>query len=206
MTVSPYLIRMATSDDAPQMLEIYGPVVRNTPISFEVELPTEQEFRQRIADTLQHLPWLVCGFEGCIAGYAYATPFRSRSGYRWSVEVSVYVAEPFRRRGVASALYTALLEGLRILGYFNAYAGISLPNAASVRTHESMGFRPVGVFPSVGFKLGEWHDVGFWRLTLQDHATEPSEPKPLHHLQNNPRWNATLKTAAAQITTPTRLA
>ena len=201
MPTSSYLIRMATPDDASRMLEIYGPVVQTTPISFEIEPPTQKEFRQRIADTLQHLPWLACEFGGCIAGYAYATPFRSRSGYRWSVEVSVYVAEQFRRRGVASALYTALLEGLRILGYFNAYAGISLPNAASVKAHESMGFRPVGVFPSVGFKLGGWHDVGFWRLTLQPHATDPSEPKLLQHLPNNPRWKDTLKDVAAQIAT-----
>ena len=88
-------------------------------------------------------------------------------------------SEEFRGRGVASALYTSLLEGLRILGYFNAYAGISLPNPASVNLHERMGFKPAGVFPSVGFKLGRWHDVGFWRLTLQEHAAEPSPPKPL---------------------------
>lgn len=199
MPSSSYLIRMATPEDASQMLDIYNPVVRNTPISFEVEPPTEQEFRQRIADTLQHLPWLVCEFEGRIAGYAYATPFRSRSGYRWSVEVSVYVAEHFRRRGVASALYTALLEGLRILGYFNAYAGISLPNAASVRAHERMGFRPVGAFLSAGFKLGEWHDVGFWRLTLQPHAADPSEPRPLHHLLQNSKWSQNLQAASVQI-------
>ena len=101
---------------------------------------------------------------------------------------------------MASALYTSLLEGLRILGYFNAYAGISLPNPASVNLHERMGFKPVGVFPSVGFKLVRWHDVGFWQLTLEEHAAEPSPPKPLEQLLNNPRWSPTLKAAAAQIT------
>ena len=90
----------------------------------------------------------------------------------------MYVGEKFRGRGVASALYTSLLEGLRILGYFNAYAGISLPNPASVNLHERMGFKPIGVFPSAGFKLGRWHDVGFWRLTLQKHAPEPLPPNP----------------------------
>ena len=169
------------------MLDIYGPVVLGTAISFEMELPTEEAFRRRIAETLQCLPWLVCMCDDRVAGYAYAAPFRNRAGYRWSVEVSVYVDEEFRGRGAASALYTSLLEGLRILGYFNAYAGISLPNPASVNLHEHMGFKPVGVFPTVGFKLGRWHDVGFWRLTLQNHAPEPLPPKPPRHLLNNPK-------------------
>ena len=194
-----YNIRLATPDDARQMLDIYGPVVLNAAISFETEPPTEEAFRRRISDTLQCLPWLVCESDNCIAGYAYATPFRSRAGYRWSVEVSVYVHREFRGRGVATALYTSLLESLRILGYFNAYAGISLPNPASVNLHEGMGFKPAGTFPSVGFKLGRWHDIGFWRLTLQKHAPEPLPSKPLAHLLNNPKWAHTLITAADRI-------
>lgn len=181
------------------MLNIYAPVVRNTAISFELEPPSEEEFRLRISKTLQRFPWLACESDNRIAGYAYATPFRTREGYRWSVEVSVYVAEEFRGRGVAKALYTSLVEGLRILGYFNAYAGISLPNPASVNLHERMGFEPVGIFPSVGFKLGNWHDVGFWRLTLQPHTPNPSPPKPINHLLNNPQWSQTLKIAAGSI-------
>ena len=168
MPPTPFVIRLASPKDAWQMLDIYGPVVLNTAISFEVETPTEEEFRRRIAATLHRLPWLACVCDDRVAGYAYAAPLPKQvAGYRWSVEISVYVGEEFRGRGVASSLYTSLLEGLRILGYFNAYAGISLPNPASVNLHERMGFKPVGVFPSVGFKLGRWQDVGFWRLTLQ---------------------------------------
>ena len=181
------------------MLNIYAPVVRNTAISFELEPPSEEEFRLRISKTLQRFPWMVCECGNQIAGYAYATPFRTREGYCWSVEVSVYVAEEFRGRGVAKALYTSLLEGLRNLGYFNAYAGISLPNPASVNLHERMGFELVGIFPSVGFKLGNWHNVGFWRLTLQPHTPNPSPPKSLNHLLNNPHWSQTLKTATGSI-------
>ena len=202
MPSSPYIIRLATPEDAPQMLDIYAPVVRDTAISFELKPPSEEEFSLRVSKTLQRFPWLVCESDNHIAGYAYATPFRTREGYRWSVEVSVYVAETFRGRGVATALYTALLEGLRILGYFNAYAGISLPNPASVSLHERMGFEPVGIFPSVGFKLGNWHDVGFWRLTIQPHSPNPRPPKLLNHLLTNPHWSQTLQTAAARITTP----
>ena len=197
MHSAPYSIRLATPKDARQMLDIYGPVVLGTAISFEVETPSEQEFRRRIAETLQRLPWLVCLCQNRVAGYAYAAPFRNRAGYRWSVEVSVYVDEEFRGRGVASALYTSLLEGLRILGYFNAYAGISLPNPASVNLHERMGFKPVGVFPSAGFKLGRWHDVGFWRLTLQEHTAEPPPPKSLEYLASSPQWAQCLKAPAA---------
>ena len=111
----------------------------------------------------------------------------------------MYVDEEFRGRGVASALYTSRLEGLRILGYFNAYAGISLPNPTSVNLHEHMGFKPVGVFLSVGFKLGRWHDVGFWWLTLQEHAAEPSPPKSFEHLVSSTQWAQGLEAAAARI-------
>ena len=100
---------------------------------------------------------------------------------------------------MASALHTSLLEGLRILGYLNAYAGISLPNPASVNLREHMGFKPVGVFPSVGFKLGRWHDVGFWRLTLQGHAAEPYPPKSLEYLVISPQCAQCLEVAVAHI-------
>ena len=199
MDSSEFHIRMAVPGDAPQMLAIYGPVVRETAISFETDPPTQEKFSRRIAETLQSLPWLVCVCDNRIVGYAYATTFRSRSGYRWSVEVSVYVSLEYRRRGVGAALYGSLFQGLWLLGYYNAYAGISLPNPASVNLHESMGFLPVGIFPSVGFKLGEWHDIGFWCLTLQPHDAKPPPPKPLNHLLNNPEWPQSLKSASASI-------
>lgn len=173
-------IRLAASADAMQIAEIYRPIVLSTPISFETEAPDEQEIRRRIAAASSRFPWLVCELQGSIAGYAYAGAHRTRAAYQWSVDASVYVHSDFRRRGIAQALYASLFEILKAQGFFNAYAGIALPNAASVALHESLGFRPIGVYRNVGYKLGRWHDVGWWHLALRP-ATE--NPRPLLTLE-----------------------
>ena len=160
-------VRLATEDDAEGMLAIYAPVVRETAISFELEPPSVEEFRGRIRATLSGHPWLVCEIDGVIAGYAYASEYKSRAAYRWSVETTVYVSAHFRRRGVGRAVYSALLERLRALGFYNALAAIALPNDASVGLHESLGFKHLGTMRNVGFKLGGWHDVGWWQLELR---------------------------------------
>ncbi|MBN1965348.1 MAG: N-acetyltransferase [Anaerolineae bacterium] len=170
------LIRFATADDAAPVLDIYRPVVEGTPTSFETEVPTLAEMQARIATTQ---PWLVCEIGGVVAGYAYAGPFRKRAAYQWSVEVSAYVHADYRRRGVGTALYTALFTLLRAHGIVNAYAGISLPNPASVRLHESVGFTPVGVYRGVGYKFGQWHDVGWWELALVEQPADPQPPVPV---------------------------
>lgn len=156
------------------MLAIYAPIVRDTPISFEVEPPREAAFSRAIAETMEAHPWLVCEVGERLAGYAHASPHRARAAYRWSVDVSVYVHDAFRRRGVARSLYAALFTILRAQGYCRAHAGIALPNEGSVALHQSLGFRPVGVYPAVGYKLGAWHDVGWWQLEL----LPPGVPKP----------------------------
>jgi len=113
---------------------------------------------------------------GGIAGYAYASRHRERRAYQWSVDVSCYVDARFRRRGVGGALYRVLLALLARQGFFNAYAGITLPNAASVALHESAGFRPIGVYRRVGYKLGAWHDVGWWGREIAAPRDDPPEP------------------------------
>jgi L-amino acid N-acyltransferase YncA len=174
----PPTIRLATERDAEPMLAIYAPIVRETIISFEVEPPTPDEMRRRIRDTLAELPWLVWDDEGKVLGYAYASRHRARAAYQWCVDVSVYVHPLARRGGIARALYQALFEILRRQGYVNAYAGIALPNPASVGFHEAMGFQPVGVYRGVGYKLGAWHDVGWWHLLLQKRPDSPALPVP----------------------------
>ncbi len=173
-------LRTAQAGDAAGVLAIYAPVVRDTAISFELEPPDEAAMSGRIRETLRRWPWLVCADDGGnrppILGYAYATAHRERAAYRWCVEVSVYVHPGALRRGVARALYTALFELLRQQGFVNAYAGITLPNAASVGVHEALGFRPVGVYHAIGFKQGRWHDVGWWELALRPHPAAPAEP------------------------------
>ena len=150
----PRIIRLATPADAAQCATIYAPHVRDSAVSFEVDVPTAAEFEARITRTLERLPWLVCAEGDRVLGYAYAAPHQERAAFQWSVNVSVYVHEDHSRLGIGRALYTSLLACLRALGYFNAYAAIALPNPASVGLHEAVGFRHIGTFADVGHKHG----------------------------------------------------
>jgi len=171
-------IRVATPDDAAAVTAIYAPVVIETAISFEMVPPGVDVMRERIATTLRSFPWLVCeDTVGHVNGYAYASRHRERPAYRWSVDTTVYVRENARGQGVGKALYQALLSQLAQLGYFQAFAGITLPNAASVALHERVGFTPLGVYRHVGFKLQAWHDVGWWQRGLRP-LMSPPEPMP----------------------------
>jgi L-amino acid N-acyltransferase YncA len=185
-------IRLATGQDAAQIAEIYAPIVQNTVISFEVEAPTPDEMRHRIENTLERFPWLVHVRRGRVVGYAYAGEHSPRAAYRWSVAVSAYVRESERRRGVARALYTSLFAALVLQGFYNAYAGITLPNPASVGLHEALGFRPVGIYRGVGYKLGAWHDVGWWQMSLQERVAAPRPPAALPEVRSSEGWNAAL--------------
>ncbi|MFW9262497.1 GNAT family N-acetyltransferase [Nostoc sp. CALU 546] len=118
-------IRLATVNDASQMLAIYAPIVRETTISFELELPSETEFQKRINSYQQQMPWLVCEINGEVVGYAYASPYRTRAAYQWSVETSVYVSANYRRKGIAKALYTSLFKLLRLQGFYNVVAALA---------------------------------------------------------------------------------
>jgi L-amino acid N-acyltransferase YncA len=171
-------IRQAQARDAAMIAAVYAPYVRDTIISFEAEPPTAEEMGRRIAAIVARHPWLVAEQDGGILGYAYAGEHRSRAAYRWDVDVAVYLAAQAQRRGIGRRLYLALFEVLRRLGYVNAYAGISLPNAASVGLHEAVGFAPVGIYRSVGYKHGAWHDVGWWALSLLPPPATPAEPVP----------------------------
>jgi phosphinothricin acetyltransferase len=193
------VIRLVEETDAERMLAIYAPIVRDTAISFELEPPTEEEFRQRIRDSKEFAPWLVCEMEGAILGYAYAGRIRPRAAYQWSVEVTVYVNPDYHRRGVGGAVYTSLFECLRLLGFCGAIAVITLPNPASVALHESLGFEPIGVFNSIGYKLGEWHDSGWWQLGLQEHSPSPAPPRRLSEALNSPEWQNALDKGLALL-------
>ena len=161
-------IRTALPDDAAAIQAIYAPVVRDTCISFEVTPPTVAEMRARIHSSPSTLPWLV-GLDdaGHVNGYVYASKHRERAAYQWSVDVTAYVREDCRGRGVGKALHRHLLDLLTKAGYCQAFAGIALPNAASVALHEALGFEHLGTYRNVGFKKNAWHDVGWWQKTLQ---------------------------------------
>jgi L-amino acid N-acyltransferase YncA len=153
-------IRSAGVDDGAAIAAIYRPYVLDTAISFEEEPPSPAEMGERIVATLAAYPFLAFERRGEVLGYAYGGPHRARPAYRWSVDVTVYVAPDARRCGVGRALYIELLGQLARQGFHSAYAGIALPNAASVGLHEAMGFRHLGTYQEVGFKFGRWRDVG----------------------------------------------
>jgi phosphinothricin acetyltransferase len=177
------VIRLATPADARAVSAIYEPIVRETIISFEQEPPTAGQMRERITYTLERFPWLIIEADEKVLGYAYAGTHRERLAYRWSVDVSVYVAPGSHRRGLGRRLYRTLLGILRVQGCYTALAGIALPNEASVGLHEAMGFTPVGVYRNVGYKLGSWRDVGWWALALRAYDPAPLPPRPLAALQ-----------------------
>ncbi len=176
---SPVAIRNADPErDAAACAAIYAPYVEG-PISFEERAPDAAELAVRIGAHGSTHAWLVAERDGEVVGYAYACPHRQRTAYRWSVDVSVYVAPGHVGDGVGRALYRALFERLRAQGFRMAFAGITLPNPASVALHESLGFARVGTMREVGWKAGAWRDVGWWQLELIPAAAEPPpEPTP----------------------------
>lgn len=193
------LIRMATVDDASAIAEIYRPIVESTAISFETVAPHADEMRQRIQDVLAAHPWLVYERDGVVAGYVYASKHRARAAYEWSVDTSVYVDERFRRRCIGHGLYLSLFAVLIAQGYANAFAGITLPSPASVALHERVGFTPVGVYRRVGYKLGAWHDVGWWQRPLEGPNAEPSSIRGLKDVHHGRDFDALLATGLAVI-------
>jgi L-amino acid N-acyltransferase YncA len=176
-------VRLAHQGDGDGIQAIYAPVVAGTAISFEFEVPDAAEMSRRVAARWPMHPWLVAEdvADGGVLGYAYAGPFSGRAAYDWSVEVSLYVHADARGRGVGRALYTALFAILRLQGFAQAYAGVALPNPASLAIHESFGFVPVGCYRNVGWKSGAWHDVAWFQLPLAA-ATPPAPVRPLDAL------------------------
>ena len=173
-------VRLADPDrDADAVASIYRPAVEDTSASFEEVAPDAAEMAIRMRETLSRTPWLVAEGEGRVIGYAYAGPHHERTGYRWSVDVSAYVHPAWHRRGVGRTLYDVLLPMLLSQGFVNVYAGIVLPNPASVALHESIGMRRIGVYERVGYKLGAWLDVAWYGLRIADPPIPPDEPIPL---------------------------
>ena len=166
-------VRQAAEQDAAAVVRIYAPYVEQTAISFEETVPTGDEMATRIKKCCTRWQWLVAEIDGQVVGYAYGSQHRERAAYRWSVEVSAYVDRNHHRKGIGRALYEPLLAELADKGFCNAFAGITVPNEPSVKLHTAMGFVPIGIFRSIGWKFGQWHDVAWLQRTLR--AKPPSE-------------------------------
>jgi phosphinothricin acetyltransferase len=172
----PVEIRLATLADAEAVLEIYKPFITDTVVTFEEIVPSVSEFRERMASILKESPYLVCLVNGRIIGYAYASAYRSRASYRWNREVTVYIHPDGQKKNIGTALYYALIEILKRQNFANLLAVVTLPNEGSARLHERVGFTSCAVFRQVGYKMNQWHDVGWWELALILPTEEPNEP------------------------------
>jgi L-amino acid N-acyltransferase YncA len=161
-------IRQVLPDDAPQICEIYNHYIASTIITFEEEPLSTAAMSQRIAEVTAKYPWLVSERNGSIAGYAYATAWKTRSAYRFAVESAIYLKPESTGQGIGNALYLTLIEALRERRFHCVIGGIALPNAASVALHEKLGFRRIGQFAKVGWKFNTWLDVGYWQLILEN--------------------------------------
>ena len=163
-------IRLAKPSDARSLLDIYAPYVENTAITFEYEVPTIEDFAIRIEKTLEKYPYLVAEEDGVVLGYAYASTYYSRAAYDQAVELSVYVSQDARGKGVGSKLYDALEDLLDQMGYVHFLACISLPNEASLALHRKRGYQQVAHFPKIGYKFNRWHDIVWLQKSLDKEA------------------------------------
>lgn len=177
------IIRTATEADASELLRIYAPYVEGTPVTFECEVPTLEEFTGRLRDILSGYPYLAAEVDGRIVGYAYAHQHQERAAYQWNAELSVYLDGDFIGGGLGSALYGHLMDILRVQNIRNVYGCVTLPNPASERLHTKFGFRTVGVFERTGYKLGRWHDVIWYEKAIGDTELEPPLPVPFAELK-----------------------
>lgn len=175
-------IRLATPQDASELLEIYAPYVEHTCITFEYDVPSVEEFASRIRHTLEDYPYVVAEEDGKILGYAYASAFKSRAAYAWSAETSIYVGTEHHRNGIGKALYSALENYLRRQNICSLCACISYPNPVSIAFHESFGYHTVAHFPASGFKSGAWWDMIWMEKELCLHTVPPKPFLPFHRL------------------------
>ena len=176
-------VRMARPADAEGILKIYSSYILADACTFETEVPNVAEFGERVAKYVRKYPWIVCEIDGVFAGYVYASSHRERAAYQWTCECSIYINDDYKGKGIGQELYSCLFEILRIQGLVNVYAGITLPNGASVRLHEKCGFEPFAIYHNIGYKLNAWHKVGWWRLRLNDYEPKPSPPIKFSELE-----------------------
>lgn len=175
-------IRMAQKEDGGRLLEIYKPYIEETVITFEYDTPSVNEFEERISHVLDKFPYLVAIENGTIIGYAYASPYKGRAAYDWSVETSIYIAKDSHGKGVGSYLYSRLFELLKEQGIRNVFACVTLPNEKSEAIHNKFGFSLVGRFREAGYKFNSWHDIGWFEMQLDCTDSVPKKVIPINEI------------------------
>ena len=168
-------IRMSREDDAKEILEIYTPYVTDTSITFECDVPSLEEFRNRIRDISLRYPYLVCVIDDKIVGYAYSHRYQERAAYQWNAELSVYVDKSYLRFGIGKALYSALIDISKLQNIHNVYGVVTSPNKNSEKLHEYFGFNKVGVYHNTGYKCGKWHNVMLFEKNINNYENSPKQ-------------------------------
>lgn len=176
------MIRLASQADLPAILDISNWAAINTPANFAVEPETLEAWQRDWEQTHRMYPWFVAEDGGRVVGFAKASPWKGRCAYHWTAESTVYIHPDHHGRGAGKRLYMKLIETLRAQGYHTVLGGITVPNPASVRLHESLGYKRVALLERVGWKFGKWHDVGYWELALRPGGTAPGELKPVQQV------------------------
>ena len=173
------MLRNATVQDVPVMLDIYRPYILDTAITFEYEVPSLEAFTERFRNVTERFPWLVWEENGMVLGYAYASPFKTRAAYQWDADLSIYLREDCRGKGIGKALYSELENRLRDLGYHVLYGVVTSANEASCRFHEALGYRPIATFERTGVKFGRWYGITWYEKRLRD--GHPEQAPRSHH-------------------------
>ncbi len=177
-----YHLRLAQPGDASQIAGIYDHYAKETAITFDYDSPTAGEFSERIVQNSRMYPWLVVEQDGFILGYAYGSMHRTKTAYQWSPESTIYVAPTRHGKRLGRILYETLFALLKMQGYVNVYAGVTVPNEKSEGLHATLGFERIGDFKNVGYKQGKWHDVRWLVLHLTEHGSNPSTPLPMESI------------------------
>lgn len=175
-------IRPAKVRDVPRILEIYGPYVENTAVSFEYTVPSPEEFTQRFLGITAQFPWLVWEEKGKVLGYAYGSLPFERAAFQWSAEASIYLCPEACGKGIGKQLYAALEQLLQAQGYRKVYAIITTANAPSVAFHRAVGYRHTATMPDCGYKLGQWHGIVWMEKDLNVWGSPPGEPVPIEQI------------------------
>jgi len=170
------VIRTATKEDIINILKLYTPYILNTVVTFEYEVPSAESFIERFESITKQFSWIVCEIDGELAGYAYASKAFERAAYQWNADISVYIAEKFQRRAIATAFYKAVEQFLRLQGYFNVYAIITGENEKSVNFHNALGYSRFAVFNKAGYKFGKWLDVIWFVKQINSFVPNPKAP------------------------------
>jgi phosphinothricin acetyltransferase len=192
-------IRLADVDDACRILEIYAPYVSDTSLTLTSKIPTLEQIVQKMDDIKKYYPYLICCVKGELVGFAYAHRLQPHAAFNWNVDLAIFIDPKFQGRGIATALYTALFQILKLQGFCNLYATITMPNDASMALHHHFGFKELVVMEKFGYKHGSWHDTLIMGMKIPGFSDSDSLGKPLQMSQLNSNHLTTILAMASAL-------